>query len=231
MASGNFTYNHSTIDFIDEPESTLPWQKRTGLSIGTDGDMYLMYEADGIFRTQEELDSYPHLAEARVGDVRFKDINGDKVIDGNDKVRQDKPAIHRIMYGVNLGVNYRNWSLSMLFQGAAQVWQYTFLEAGTIGNFTKDFFENRWTEDNINAEYPRTSYLRLKSIELAYDLPKSWLKNTPISAVRLSLSGYNLFTITGIRNIDPETQENSQGWAAWNTPQSNVYNFGINVTF
>lgn len=253
MASGNFTYNHSTIDFIDEPEGTLPWQKRTGLSIGTDGDMYLMYEADGIFRTQEELDSYPHLAEARVGDVRFKDINGDKVIDGNDKVRQDKPAIPRIMYGVNLGVNYRNWSLSMLFQGAAQVWQYTFMEAGTIGNFTKDFYENRWTEDNINAEYPRTynrdatvtgggnyrntfwlnnaSYLRLKSIELAYDLPKSWLKNTPISAVRLSLSGYNLFTITGIRNIDPETQENSQGWAAWNTPQSKVYNFGINVTF
>ena len=253
MASGNFTYNHSTIDFIDEPESTLPWQKRTGLSIGTDGDMYLMYEADGIFRTQEELDSYPRLAEARVGDVRFKDVNGDKVIDGNDKVRQDKPAIPRIMYGINLGANYRNWSLSMLFQGAAQVWQYTFMEAGTIGNFTKDFYENRWTEDNINAEYPRTynrdatvtgggnyrntfwlnnaSYLRLKSIELAYDLPKSWLKNTPISAVRLSLSGYNLFTITGIRNIDPETQENSQGWAAWNTPQSKVYNFGINVTF
>lgn len=253
MASGNFTYNHSTIDFIDEPEGTLAWQKRTGLSIGTDGDMYLMYEADGIFRTQEELDSYPHLAEARVGDVRFKDVNEDGIIDGNDKVRQDKPAIPRIMYGINLGANYRNWSLNMLFQGAAQVWQYTFMEAGTIGNFTKDFYENRWTENNINAEYPRTynrdatvtgggnyrntfwlnnaSYLRLKSIELAYDLPKSWLKNTPISAVRLSLSGYNLFTITGIRNIDPETQENSQGWAAWNTPQSKVYNFGINVTF
>ena len=253
MASGNFTYNHSTIDFIDEPEGTLDWQKRTGLSIGTDGDMYLMYEADGIFRTQEELDSYPHLAEARVGDVRFKDVNEDGIIDGNDKVRQDKPAIPRIMYGINLGANYRNWSLNMLFQGAAQVWQYTFMEAGTIGNFTKDFYENRWTENNINAEYPRTynrdatvtgggnyrntfwlnnaSYLRLKSIELAYDFPKSWLKNTPISAVRLSLSGYNLFTITGIRNIDPETQENSQGWAAWNTPQSKVYNFGINVTF
>lgn len=253
MASGNFTYNHSTIDFIDEPEGTLAWQKRTGLSIGTDGDMYLMYEADGIFRTQEELDSYPHLAEARVGDVRFKDVNEDGIIDGNDKVRQDKPAIPRIMYGINLGANYRNWSLNMLFQGAAQVWQYTFMEAGTIGNFTKDFYENRWTENNINAEYPRTynrdatvtgggnyrntfwlnnaSYLRLKSIELAYDFPKSWLKNTPISAVRLSLSGYNLFTITGIRNIDPETQENSQGWAAWNTPQSKVYNFGINVTF
>lgn len=253
MASGNFTYNHSTIDFIDEPQETLAWQKRTGLSIGTNSDMYLMYEADGIFRTQEELDSYPHLAEARVGDVRFKDIYKDGVIDGKDKVRQDKPAVPRIMYGINLGANYKNWSLNMLFQGAAQVWQYTFMEAGIIGNFTKDFYENRWTKDNINAKYPRTynrentvtgsgnyrnsfwlnnaSYLRLKSIELAYDFPKSWLKNTPISAIRLSLSGYNLFTLTGIDNIDPETQENSQGWAAWNTPQSKVYNFGINVTF
>ena len=253
MASGNFTYNHSTIDFIDEPSETLPWQRRTGLSIGTNGDMYLMYEADGIFRTQEELDAYPHLAETRVGDVRFKDINKDGVIDGDDKVRQDKPAVPRIMYGINLGASYKNWSLNMLWQGAAQVWQYTFMEAGTIGNFTKDFYENRWTEDNINAEYPRTynrdatvtgagsyrntmwldnaSYLRLKSIELAYDFPKSWLKKTPLTAVRLSLSGYNLFTITGIKNIDPETQENSQGWAAWNTPQSKVYNFGINVTF
>lgn len=253
MLSGNFSYNHGTIDFIDEPEGTLAWQKRTGLSIGTNSDMYLMYEADGIFRTQEELDSYPHLNEARVGDVRFKDINEDGVIDGNDKVRQDKPAIPRIMYGLNIGVDYKNWSLNMLFQGAAQVWQYTFMEAGIIGNFTKDFYDNRWTEDNINAKYPRTynrdatvtggggyrnsfwlnnaSYLRLKSIELAYNLPASWLKNTCISNVRLSLSGYNLLTFNGIRNIDPETQENSQGWSAWNTPQSKVYNFGINVTF
>lgn len=251
--NGNFSYNHGTIDFIDEPATTLEWQKRTGLSIGTNSDMYLMYEADGIFRTQEELDSYPHLAEARVGDVRFKDVNDDGVIDGSDKVRQDKPAIPRIMYGLTVGLDYKNWSLNMLFQGAAQVWQYTFMEAGIIGNFTKDFYDNRWTEDNINAKYPRTynrdatvtggggyrnsfwldnaSYLRLKSLELAYTLPESWLKRTPISGVRLSFTGYNLLTFTGIKNIDPETAENSQGWAAWSTPQSKVYNFGINITF
>jgi TonB-linked SusC/RagA family outer membrane protein len=253
MISGNFSYNHSKIEFIDEPSTTLEWQKRTGLSIGTNGDMYLMYQADGIFRTQEELDSYPHLAEARVGDVRFKDINEDGIIDGSDKVRQDKPAIPRIMYGINIGASYKNWNLSMLWQGAAQVWQYTFMEAGTIGNFTKDFYDNRWTEENTNAKYPRTynrdatvtggggyrntfwlnnaSYLRLKSIDLTYQLPSRWFANSPVKGVRLSLSGYNLLTFTGIKNIDPETQENSQGWAAWNTPQNKVYNFGINVTF
>lgn len=251
--SGNFSYSHGTIDYIDEPAETLEWQRRTGKTIGTQGGNYLMYESIGIFRTQEELDSYPHLSDARVGDVKFRDVNGDQKIDGDDKVRMDKPAVPEIMYGINIGTTYKNWSLNMLWQGAARVWQYTFMEAGIIGNFTKDFYDNRWTEDNPNAKYPRTynrdatvtgggnyrnsfwlnnaSYLRLKSIELAYNCPKSWFKGTPISGVRLCLTGYNLLTFTGIKNIDPETQENSQGWAAWNTPQSKVYNFGINVTF
>ena len=251
--SGNFSYSHGTIDYIDEPAETLEWQRRTGKTIGTQGSNYLMYESIGIFRTQDDLDSYPHLSDARVGDVKFRDVNGDKKIDGDDKVRMDKPAVPEIMYGINIGITYKNWSLNMLWQGAARVWQYTFMEAGIIGNFTKDFYDNRWTEDNPNAKYPRTynrdatvtgggnyrnsfwlnnaSYLRLKSIELAYNCPKSWFKGTPISGVRLCLTGYNLLTFTGIKNIDPETQENSQGWAAWNTPQSKVYNFGINVTF
>lgn len=252
-ASGNFSYSHGTIDFIDEPAETLEWQRRTGKTIGTQSSMYLMYQADGIFRTQEEFDSYPHLSTARVGDIRFKDVNGDGQINGDDKVRMDKPAVPEIMYGINLGVQWKGWSLNALFQGAARVWQYTFMEAGIIGNFTEDFYKNRWTPDNINAKYPRTynrdytvtgagdyrnsfwlnnaSYLRLKSIDLSYDMPSKWFTGSPIQGVRLTLSGYNLFTITGIKNIDPETQENSQGWAAWNTPQSKVYNFGVSVTF
>ena len=252
-ASVNFSYSHGTIEYIDEPAETLEWQRRTGKTSGTQGSMYLMYQADGIFRTQEELDAYPHLSDARVGDVKFKDVNGDNQINGDDKVRMDKPAVPEIMYGINLGASYKNLSLNMLWQGAAKVWQYTFMEAGTIGNFTKDFYDNRWTESTPNAKYPRTynrdytvtgggnyrnsfwlnnaSYLRLKSIELAYDCPKQWFAGTPISGVRLCLTGYNLLTFTSIKNIDPETQENSQGWAAWNTPQSKVYNFGINITF
>lgn len=252
-AGVNFSYSHGTINYIDEPEETLAWQRRTGKTIGTQDNMYLMYEAIGIFRTQEELDNYPHLTDARVGDVKFRDVNDDKQINGDDKVRMDKPAIPEIMYGINLGATYKNISLNMLWQGAAQVWQYTFMEAGVIGNFTKDFYNNRWTKDTPNAKYPRTynrdatvtgggnyrnsfwlnnaSYLRLKSIELSYDCPANWFKGTPISGIRLSLTGYNLLTFTGIKNIDPETHENSQGWAAWNTPQSRVYNFGVSVTF
>lgn len=252
-ASVNFSYAHGTIDYIDEPAETLEWQKRTGSTIGTQGNMFLMYQADGIFNTQAELDGYPHLQNARVGDVKFVDVDGDKDIDGNDKVRMDKPAVPEVMYGINLGARYKNLSLQMLWQGAARVWQYTFMEAGIIGNFTKDFYDNRWTEKNPNADYPRTynrdatvtgggdyrnsfwlnnaSYLRLKSIELAYTCPARWFRNAPVTGVRFALSGYNLLTFTGIKNIDPETENNGQGWAAWNTPQSKVVNFGVNISF
>ena len=247
--SGNFTYNKSKIDYIDEPETTLDWQKRTGKSIGAG---YLMYEADGIFRTQEELDAYPHLSGVRVGDIRFKDVNDDKVIDSSDKIRPDKPTTPGIIYGLNVGVSYKDFSLSMLFQGAADVWQYTFREAGNIGNYTKDYYDNRWTPDNINAKYPRTyngdatvtgaadyintfwlknaSYIRLKNIELSYSFPRKILSKTPFSQARVILSGYNLLTFTGLKDIDPEIAAGYDkiGFA---TPQSKVFNFGINLTF
>lgn len=247
--NGNFSYNCNKINYIDEPETTLKWQKRTGKSIGCNT---LMYEADGIFRTQEELDSYPHLAGARVGDIRFKDINDDKVINASDKIRPNKTTTPRIMYGLNLGITYKDLSLSMLLQGAADVWQYTYREAGNIGNYTKDYYDNRWTENNISAKYPRTyngvstvtgggdyintfwlknsSYIRLKNIELSYSLPKVLLSKTPFNQVRFTLSGYNLLTFTGLKDVDPEMASNGE-YIGYSTPQSKVYNLGINLTF
>ncbi len=245
--SGNFTYNKSRIDFIDEPAGVVEWQRRTGKPIGAD---WVMYEAIGIFRTQADLDNYPHLSNAKLGDLIFRDVDDSKSIDGNDKVRLEKSAIPEIMYGFNFGLNWKQWSLNGLFQGAARAWQYTFFESGSIGNFTKDFYENHWTENNINAAYPRVydreatvtgqkntfwlqsaSYLRLKNIELSYTLSPKVIAKTPFSNLRLYVSGYNLLTFSGMKDLDPETREGGQGFASWSTPQSKVYNFGVNITF
>lgn len=244
---GNFTYAKSKIDFIDEPEGVVEWQKRTGKPIGAD---WVMYEAIGIFRTQADLDKYPHMSNAQLGDLIFKDVDDNKVIDGNDRVRLDKTPIPEIIYGINLGLDWKQWSLTTLFQGAARVWQYTFFESGSIGNFTEDFYNNHWTEDNINSKYPRVydreatvtglkntlwlqnaSYLRLKNIELSYSLSSKALNRTSISGLRFFLSGYNLFTFTGMKNLDPETREGGQGFASWSTPHSKVYSLGVNITF
>lgn len=244
---GNITYATSNIDFIDEADGVVDWQKRTNKPIGAD---WLMYEAIGIFRTQADLDKYPHLSNAKLGDIIFRDVDDNQIIDGDDKVRLDKSYTPEIIYGINFGLDWKQWSLSGLFQGAGRVWQYTFFESGTIGNFTKDFYENRWSEENINAKYPRVydrettvtgqkntfwlnnaSYLRLKNIELAYSFSSDLLTKTPFSNARIYISGYNLLTFTKMKNLDPETREGEQGFVAWSTPQSKVVNLGVNLTF
>lgn len=245
--SGNVSYAKSKILNLDEAPGIEEWQRQTGKSIKAD---WLMYEAIGIFRTQDELDRLPHLENAKVGDLMFRDVDKNGIIDGNDKVRPDKTTSPEIVYGLNLGADYKNWSLNMLWQGTGRMWQYCFWESGSIGNFTKDFYENRWTENNINSKYPKVydrmatatgekntfwlenaSYLRLKNIELSYTLPAKALEKLPFTNLRLYISGYNLLTFTKMKNIDPETREDSQSFAGWSTPQSRVWNIGFNVNF
>jgi hypothetical protein len=147
-------------------------------------------------------------------------------------------------------LGWKQFSLSTLWQGAANIWQYIFWESGTIGNFTKDFYKNHWTENNPNASYPRVydrqatvtglgntfwlknaSYLRLKNIEFSYTFPHDIISRLPIENLRLYISGYNLITFSGLKDTDPETTQGSQGFAAWSTPQSKVLNFGLNLSF
>ncbi|WP_291861430.1 SusC/RagA family TonB-linked outer membrane protein, partial [Marinilabilia sp.] len=246
-ASANYSYAKSEITYMDEPEGVLDWQAITGKSIGAN---WLMYDGIGIFRTEEDLNNYPHLPSAEVGDIKFRDVDDNGVIDGDDQIRPDKTATPEIIYGLNLGVDWRQWSLSTLWQGASNVWQYIFWESGTIGNFTKDFYENRWTAENPNSAYPRVydrqatvtgqentfwlkdaSYLRLKNVQLAYTLPDRVVSRLPIDNLRLYVSGYNLLTFTELKNTDPETTEGDQGFAAWSTPQSKVINFGLSLSF
>ena len=245
--TANISYAKSKITYIDEPDGTLAWQKITGKPIGAD---WLMYESIGIFRSQNDLDNYPHLANAEVGDLMFRDVDDDKTIDGNDYVRAKKTSTPEVIFGLSFNIDFRQWSLNMLWQGATNVWQYIFWESGSIGNFTKDFYNNRWTADNPNAPYPRVydrqatvtgtpntfwledaTYLRLKNIQLAYELPKNLMNKLPFSNFRIYISAYNLLTFTGLKNTDPETTEGNQGFAAWSTPQSKVVNFGLNVSF
>ncbi|MDR1381570.1 MAG: SusC/RagA family TonB-linked outer membrane protein, partial [Tannerella sp.] len=247
-AGGNFSNAVNRIRFIDEAASAFDWQRRTGKPIDAG---WLMYEADGIFNTQQELDGYPHLPNAGVGDVKFVDVDRDGIIDGNDRVRPNKTGTPEIIYGITLGLEWKQWSLNTLWQGAARMWTYQFYESGTIGNFTKDFYEKRWTADNPNAEYPRTynlaytptgtqntfwlnnaSYFRLKNIELSYSLPRKLLSRGFIEDVRFYVSGYNLLTFTGLKNLDPESKSNTSLYSEGaDTPQSKIINFGVNITF
>src|SRR5699024_4566083 len=104
----NGVYAKNKILFWDEAPGTPEWQKSTGKPI----DSGLYYEAIGIFKDQVAVDAYPHWAGARPGDIIFKDVNGDNVIDGNDRVRNDKSRTPRFTGGLNVDLGYKDFDLS-----------------------------------------------------------------------------------------------------------------------
>jgi hypothetical protein len=118
----------------------------------------LYYKAIGIFHTQEEIENYPHMENARPGDIIFEDVDGDEEITGNDKVRIHKSSVPKWTGGLNLYFAYKGFDLSTLFNAQAGAVRYVQARGSASArfNYWKTFYDNRWTEDNIWADYPRT---------------------------------------------------------------------------
>jgi TonB-linked SusC/RagA family outer membrane protein len=240
---GNITYAKNKVLFLDEAPNTLSYQRVTGLPIGS----FLLYQATGIFKTQAEIDSYPHLPGTLPGDLKYADYNKDGVITASDRVRTDLTAVPQIVYGFNAGLGWKQFDLSLLFAGQAQARQYLLPDAGTIGNFPDSWADNRWSPTNTSGTYPRvtdrssttygsyqntfwlrnTSFFRLKNLQVGYNLPKDVLSKIKLSAVRIYASGFNLLTFTSLKDYDPEGNDGN----GYFYPQQKIYNLGINVTF
>jgi TonB-linked SusC/RagA family outer membrane protein len=239
--SVNGSYSKNKIIFWDETPGVPEYQKSTGRPMGS----ALYYQAIGIFKDQAAVDAYPHWAGARPGDIIFKDVNDDKVINGLDRVMNEKNNFPRFIGGFNATLRYKQFDLTMLIQGAAGAQQYINPESGEIGNYYKEFADNRWTPENINASYPRswnrdeeywrsqsntfwlrgTDYIRLKNLEVGYTLPMKANKSLGIEALRLYMNGTNLLTIDKAKLIDPET-ESGTSYA----PQR-IITAGLTLTF
>ncbi|NJK97650.1 MAG: TonB-dependent receptor [Bacteroidales bacterium] len=149
--SVNGSYSKNKIIYWDETPGRPEYQQSTGKPMppdpnNPDGNMY--YEAIGIFKDQAAIDAYPHWAGAQPGDIIFKDVNNDDVIDGLDRVRSEKNNMPRFTGGLSVNLQYKQFDLAMLFQGATGAQQYVSAESGEIGNYYKDFADNRWTPEN-----------------------------------------------------------------------------------
>lgn len=191
------------------------------------------------------------------GDLKYKDLNNDGIVDGNDKTYIGKSDIPEMVSNVTLGFTWKNFEVSLLFQGMFNKDVrmpsdlYIPFNKGT-GNATKYAFDCWTPETASTAKYPRLStgansvgsqnnngqdsdfwimsgdFVRLKNAMIAYNLPKSWLKSVGIDQAKVYLSGYNLLTLDGVKDFDPEIPF----WTAfWKYPNNRTYSFGVNVTF
>ncbi|MEZ4895568.1 MAG: TonB-dependent receptor [Saprospiraceae bacterium] len=193
---------------------------------------FFLYEAIGLFQSQEEIEASPfQTADTRPGDVKFADLNGDNVIDDKDRAHFGSP-FPDLVYGLTLNLNYKNFDFSTLLQGVQGNDVY-FL----YGNFAYETQSrgfnsyreilNRWTPDHTNTDIPKVSYddrngnrristrflengsyLRFRNITLGYNLrhllPKDWVQN-----LRIYTTIQNALTFTKYPGLDPEIQANS----------------------
>ena len=217
---GTFTYAHSEVKAMDEPDySNNPHLSKIGKPIYSNKVLI----AEGLFTSQEEIDNSPKqdFGSYTVGDVKYKDVNGDGVVNSNDFVWSDKPYFPEIQFGFGGSVKFRNWDASIMFQGSARydITTYNnhpFCDKQHFGySIVQYIADDHWSWDNNNkdAKYPRlttvpsdnntqastlymhdASFVRLKNAEIGYTF----------KSVRFYVQGNNLFYISKFKYWDPE---------------------------
>lgn len=264
---GNFTYARNTINRIDEEGKKYDWQKKEGKQIGQhfgltdiglysrndfqlDGNGELMLE--GGFPVLKKEVAIPSFGVVYPGDIRYKDLNGDGTIDSYDVGAIGKGTVPQFIYGISFGANYRNFDISVLFQGAGgadmyfredAVWEFFALgkvmehhlgryNPNDPSSWDKATYPRLHPSENTNNHQKSTywlytrNYIRLKNVEIGYNLSKSLLSRARISSARLFVNGTNLITWDKMLNWDPES--GSETGSSY--PQFRTWNLGARIS-
>lgn len=250
------TYSHARNEIIskDEPALKTAYRKREGHPI----NQYFGLLCDG-FVTQADIDGgnlpVSTFGNVQVGDLKYRDMNNDGFIDDRDETFMGYSDIPENTFALNLGVNYKGWGFSVMFQGVNHVSRYYDAEsmyAFVNGGKVKEHHLDRWNPNEsesynlANAKYPLLhydsygdhnqrqnsfflkdgSFVRLKNIELSYTLPTHWSKVAGMSDCRLYVNANNLVTWDHLDDLcDPESNGSNR------YPIMKTVNFGVNIKF
>lgn len=253
-------YNELWERKYDEQESDLmnPLRRLTHQKSYYD----LLYVSDGLYQDMSQVLNSPRpqaSTQLRPGDIAYRDINGDGVIDSNDQIRQGSPRFPHLTYGINLGASYKGFSFDVLLQGTGArsmllesfnrkfnvnqiglAASEKFYYPGNTGEILYPRLTNNAQENGSNNDMSSTfwlldaSYLRLKNVKLSYDLKYSVLKRLNfISQFEVYASGSNLLTFSPIKkyHLDPEDGRDDESMGQVGYPVQKIIQFGINLTF
>lgn len=243
---GTFTYNRSKIiEMLEEP-AAYDYTRSTGNPVG----QIFGLQAIGYFVDQADIDnSLPQqFGPVKAGDIKYKDMNGDKVINSDDRVAMGyNSTCPEIYYSFSLGLEWKGLGFSAQFQG---VGNYTAILSGTyyhplvdnttISNYV---YRNRWTPETPNARFPKLttetvdnnlqtsslwladrSFLKLRNCEVYYKLPSSWLNRFWVKNAKVYVRGVDLLCFDSIDQLDPEAMNNSY-------PATRSIHVGLSVGF
>ena len=228
----------------------------TILEEGRPWNCHYLLEWVGVFQTEDEIDSWPLQFGGgdTPGDLKYKDQNGDYVIDNDDRVPMEKGTFPSFEYSFNLNLNWKGFDIACFLQGIegrklfVNSWGIIPFEQGSSPGVE---WRNAWSPENQTNELPKlylgsregygtkldrnstfflkdASYFRLKNLQVGYTLPEDWTNKVKLSKVRIYFSGDNLFTATDYPGLDPER---AAGGTLVLYPQNKVMSFGFNLEF
>lgn len=247
----NMTYSKNEIKEYDEAYSHFDYKRNQGFRV----DQLRGLIAEGLFVDYDDIRNSPKqtFGDVAPGDIKYKDVNGDGVIDSNDEVPIGATTRPNLIYGFGLSAQWKGFDFNLHFQGAGKS---SFALYGSVayplsqqywGNILTDVVGNYWslgTNEDPNAKYPRLtfggnsnnyctstywmrdgSYLRLKNLELGYTLPTQWTRSLYLNKVRIYLMGTNLLTFSSFKLWDPEMGSGT----GEKYPLSRTYTIGLTV--
>lgn len=252
-ADANFTFARNKIIEDDTAHTFYDYQNTRGRSAG----LPLGYIAEGLFQSQEEIDNSPkqELGSYTVGDVKYRDLNNDGVINAYDRTFLGYARTPEIMYGFGAAMAYKGFDLALHFTGAAHtsilideasMWPFKLDYPGY--NVLHEYYDNRFipgAADNSKAKYPvvhngtssnnfqisslylhDASYLKLKTAEIGYNFPKRITARMRLEKLRIYVRGNNIFCIDDIKILDPESEHGTGGY-----PTQRTLSLGIQIGF
>ena len=256
----NLTFSRNRLEYKAEVARKNSWRKETGKRLYEN----FVYVFDHFVADQEEADrlnkiGYQPWGQLIPGDVVYKDLDRNGVIDDEDRTAMGNPRSPELMFGIPFGFQYKNFDFSVLLQGAtkssillngAAVFDFPQFEQDKIGRVKKMHLD-RWTpETAATAKYPAlhygthdnnkngnsslflydASYLRLKNVEFGYNVSPKLLRKFHVQQARIYVQGLNLLTFDKLGDVDIDPETKSGDGASW-YPIQKVFNFGIDITF
>jgi len=242
--------NEGKTEILDATTGQGDFATRTvvGQPIGS----FYGYKVAGVFQNQEEIDSSPKFGSEKPGDFRFADLNGDGILNAQDRTQLGSP-IPTLIYGLNVGFEAFGFDMATDFFGVKgnKVVNAKAVARFDTPNWETVWYENRWTGEGTSNSVPRVTngghnyrmsdflvedgaFFRLRSVILGYTLPKNWLQSVRINRARLYASGTNLWTKQAYSGYTPEFPNNSvfrSGIDYLNYPMAKTILFGLDVTF
>lgn len=250
-----YTYNKNKIKSLN---SSVPYYINqinnsyvTMLANNYPINVFYGYVTDGIFQNEQEVKQHAVQTGAEPGDIRFKDLNNDGVIDDKDRTVIGNPNPTH-MFSLSNMFTYKGFEFSFYFQGVAgnKIFNANKIDLTGMSAANNQMTDvlNRWTGEGTSNTMPRAvygdpngnnrisdryvekgDYIRLKNISLAYNFPKQWLRSLTLESAKLTFSCENVATITGYSGFDPEVGVNGIDLSSY--PLSRTFNIGINFNF